>query len=173
MVHRTRRADYLSRPIAFLAYAARSGSTRLASELGSASPDVLVVPETRLIELVVTNPEVPNVAQRLAAIDRDWQLGNYPALDVEALKQAFVDLGDVCSREDLLWALGSAFHPKSIQATSTHRRYTMVFKWGNASFFWPEIALHFDDATLLCVHCLLYTSPSPRDRQKSRMPSSA
>ena len=24
-----------------------------------------------------------------------------------------------------------------------------------------------------CGHCLLYTSPSPRDRQKSRMPSSA
>ena len=23
------------------------------------------------------------------------------------------------------------------------------------------------------IHCLLYTSPSPRDRQKSRMPSSA
>ena len=26
---------------------------------------------------------------------------------------------------------------------------------------------------LACVGCLLYTSPSPRDRQKSRMPSSA
>ena len=25
----------------------------------------------------------------------------------------------------------------------------------------------------LSYHCLLYTSPSPRDRQKSRMPSSA
>ena len=25
----------------------------------------------------------------------------------------------------------------------------------------------------LCCGCLLYTSPSPRDRQKSRMPSSA
>ena len=25
----------------------------------------------------------------------------------------------------------------------------------------------------LCISCLLYTSPSPRDRQKSRMPSSA
>ena len=25
----------------------------------------------------------------------------------------------------------------------------------------------------VCVRCLLYTSPSPRDRQKSRMPSSA
>ena len=29
-----------------------------------------------------------------------------------------------------------------------------------------------DDALLLFI-CLLYTSPSPRDRQKSRMPSSA
>ena len=25
----------------------------------------------------------------------------------------------------------------------------------------------------MCRYCLLYTSPSPRDRQKSRMPSSA
>ena len=29
------------------------------------------------------------------------------------------------------------------------------------------------DALELCGVCLLYTSPSPRDRQKSRMPSSA
>ena len=27
--------------------------------------------------------------------------------------------------------------------------------------------------TAEALHCLLYTSPSPRDRQKSRMPSSA
>ena len=32
--------------------------------------------------------------------------------------------------------------------------------WENLGFGWIEI-------------CLLYTSPSPRDRQKSRMPSSA
>ena len=33
-----------------------------------------------------------------------------------------------------------------------------------------------DHTTLSCIPataCLLYTSPSPRDRQKSRMPSSA
>ena len=29
------------------------------------------------------------------------------------------------------------------------------------------------EATLNSDYCLLYTSPSPRDRQKSRMPSSA
>ena len=33
-----------------------------------------------------------------------------------------------------------------------------------------ERALPGHDAV---IHCLLYTSPSPRDRQKSRMPSSA
>ena len=41
-----------------------------------------------------------------------------------------------------------------------------------------EIALNLDSAANNAVssdvrHCLLYTSPSPRDRQKSRMPSSA
>ena len=30
-----------------------------------------------------------------------------------------------------------------------------------------------DDEMAQPEHCLLYTSPSPRDRQKSRMPSSA
>ena len=30
-----------------------------------------------------------------------------------------------------------------------------------------------EDERILCETCLLYTSPSPRDRQKSRMPSSA
>ena len=30
-----------------------------------------------------------------------------------------------------------------------------------------------DDAVIGAGTCLLYTSPSPRDRQKSRMPSSA
>ena len=29
------------------------------------------------------------------------------------------------------------------------------------------------DVFTMNMHCLLYTSPSPRDRQKSRMPSSA
>ena len=30
-----------------------------------------------------------------------------------------------------------------------------------------------DQTMVLCPHCLLYTSPSPRDRTRSRMPSSA
>ena len=34
---------------------------------------------------------------------------------------------------------------------------------------WPKFGLTRDQGMI----CLLYTSPSPRDRQKSRMPSSA
>ena len=41
----------------------------------------------------------------------------------------------------------------------------------------PEFYTHFPDGyneTLVCYDsCLLYTSPSPRDRTRSRMPSSA
>ena len=35
--------------------------------------------------------------------------------------------------------------------------------------FWPDKV----DDMILCTTCLLYTSQSPRDRQKYRMPSSA
>ena len=45
---------------------------------------------------------------------------------------------------------------------------------------WLRIAKQFlscalvrDRGIVFCHYCLLYTSPSPRDRQKSRMPSSA
>ena len=34
-------------------------------------------------------------------------------------------------------------------------------------------AITFDNGAVTTIDCLLYTSPSPRDRQKSRMPSSA
>ena len=37
---------------------------------------------------------------------------------------------------------------------------------------WTSIKAGLYDV-VLAVGCLLYTSPSPRDRQKSRMPSSA
>ena len=44
--------------------------------------------------------------------------------------------------------------------------YEILF--GSDSIFTPEIILNSQ-----LYPCLLYTSPSPRDRQKSRMPSSA
>ena len=36
-----------------------------------------------------------------------------------------------------------------------------------------EVCIHLETIIRVCVCCLLYTSPSPRDVHKSRMPSSA
>ena len=46
----------------------------------------------------------------------------------------------------------------------------LVCRWKGKTLFLPPHKKR-EDAHILC--CLLYTSPSPRDRQKSRMPSSA
>ena len=48
-----------------------------------------------------------------------------------------------------------------------------VFKKDNVPKEEAEILLTSEEAADLLKICLLYTSPSPRDRQKSRMPSSA
>ena len=40
-------------------------------------------------------------------------------------------------------------------------------------YFITEVPCPADTTIQIKVSCLLYTSPSPRDRQKSRMPSSA
>ena len=38
---------------------------------------------------------------------------------------------------------------------------------------WQFYIHHNQEDNLLAISCLLYTSPSPRDRTRSRMPSSA
>ena len=56
----------------------------------------------------------------------------------------------------------------------------MTFAWGRICFR-PLCQRHHQEATRAAQrsaqraqsHCLLYTSPSPRDRTRSRMPSSA
>ena len=44
--------------------------------------------------------------------------------------------------------------------------------WVSGAVLWVFLAKAFF-SVILTKRCLLYTSPSPRDRQKSRMPSSA
>ena len=60
--------------------------------------------------------------------------------------------------------------------------YFDLASWEYARMYAPSITIDHDDTsaddtdpsmTVIDMICLLYTSPSPRDRQKSRMPSSA
>ena len=57
--------------------------------------------------------------------------------------------------------------------TSFVRQYREQFEPIQPSFFELTVGMAFDYFRRQQVDCLLYTSPSPRDRQKSRMPSSA
>ena len=53
------------------------------------------------------------------------------------------------------------------------RQYTTIFKYGDKPLA-AMAELGFDyDSFYADYSCLLYTSPSPRDRTRSRMPSSA
>ena len=50
---------------------------------------------------------------------------------------------------------------------------TLVYIFLHKGWFFIPGTASFDDADPLLGPCLLYTSPSPRDRTRSRMPSSA
>ena len=63
---------------------------------------------------------------------------------------------------------GKLMYPMSVAASPSVAPQILI---ENASYGWTEELL--DEWKARYHNCLLYTSPSPRDRQKSRMPSSA
>ena len=81
----------------------------------------------------------------------------------------------------ILWKLASAYEKKEDwekMASTLQRAVTVApdfanywYKRGNALLMQAQNGN--PDAYEQAKDCLLYTSPSPRDRQKSRMPSSA
>ena len=65
-------------------------------------------------------------------------------------------------------------HKKSHTAFAKHcKRNLHCVLCRRMMFRLAEKIAHKENADALLTGCLLYTSPSPRDRQKSRMPSSA
>ena len=81
------------------------------------------------------------------------------------------------------WSLGLAkalkeMHIKVTVADTNWRRLRGARLEGHSTFFGEVLSENADysldhSAFNTLIACLLYTSPSPRDRQKSRMPSSA
>ena len=71
--------------------------------------------------------------------------------------------------------LGETFGNEALQRIGTEgviRNEQSAAKYGRPMTV-EDIESPGDAADWLFTNCLLYTSPSPRDRQKSRMPSSA
>ena len=102
-------------------------------------------------------------------------------------KQALDDVGgieielmDVDSDDDLDLLISNTAYPDGGEGGCCFERlgdeeqqnYIRVFYNSNAAPTGIELSIEsFDEG--VPIGCLLYTSPSPRDRQKSRMPSSA
>ena len=70
--------------------------------------------------------------------------------------------------------------PRSFDENNLRDLYREYLKVGSIRGFVKKhgATYHFARSRIIMAHslykdCLLYTSPSPRDRQKSRMPSSA
>ena len=69
--------------------------------------------------------------------------------------------------------LGLAFPAQPFSSDNYTKNKISLAQWSmNKSFFSGKKDPH-NFAVYAANICLLYTSPSPRDRQKSRMPSSA
>ena len=79
----------------------------------------------------------------------------------------FVIIGGGCAGLSLAYELeiNEKLKNKTLAIIEPREEYKKDKTWS----FWKTYSHNFDD----CVNCLLYTSPSPRDRTRSRMPSSA
>ena len=60
-----------------------------------------------------------------------------------------------------------------LTSNGTSVRWANVINANTGSVTFTSTTMTSSNADLVIITCLLYTSPSPRDRQKSRMPSSA
>ena len=102
-----------------------------------------------------------------------WMLSSYNGLVAmrQRCKQSFADIDvQLKQRQDLVPNL-----VETVKGYAAHERETLenVVKWRNAA---AGATTQGDKAAAegqLTTACLLYTSPSPRDRTRSRMPSSA
>ena len=97
--------------------------------------------------------------------------GGVPALDISEIHkyQKKIDGWDVIKNEKNIHFLEKKFTFKNF--VESQKFVNEVGRISEEEGHHPEILFGWGYAKINI--CLLYTSPSPRDRQKSRMPSSA
>ena len=123
--------------------------------------------------LVVSEPSNPDFVYVIE------QRGTVQKVNIESGEKAvFLDFsaevtsqfGSAANGRDERGLIGFAFHPNY---ASNNLVYTFISKdiEGSADFSTLGVGESADHQSV--VSCLLYTSPSPRDKRQSRMPSSA
>ena len=117
----------------------------------------------------------------LAELTLHVGLGTFRSIDVEDLSKHKMDAEYFDVNEEAVRLVNAGKKGRrricSVGTTSMRSLESAVSAEGNLKvaegwtnkFIYPPYDFHIAN----CMICLLYTSPSPRDRQKSRMPSSA
>ena len=149
---------------------------RLASRLVAAVAVVLAcsAPPLAAGEKKFTGAEDPRSGDRVLL----WKMGASDARDVfaRAARIGREELKAEKEREAFLRKTGRAPLADATRWASLGPDEIFFFggdgKGGQVSGMVADLRVHPTDPKTLWA-CLLYTSPSPRDRQKSRMPSSA
>ena len=105
--------------------------------------------------------------------------GNYQTDEFNGAWYAKYTMGPVSvGYSEFYFDAGVTANPESTTASKTHRTAGGLYEGDQMSIAFNvndnmSISYTTSDETYDTQDCLLYTSPSPRDRQKSRMPSSA
>ena len=134
-------------------------------------------------EVRITFNLVPSLLVQIQAFaedrarDRHLSIGLKPAGELQA--------------EEATWLIANGFHAPYERMIAPYPRYKELHAlrharrsfdvdalrdlqvWHKLSWMDPDLLAGDARLRALIENCLLYTSPSPRDRQKSRMPSSA
>ena len=142
--------------------AARLGSfTRAAAELGMTQAAVSW--QVKALEQRLDQPLFRRLPREVALTPAGERLARAASEAMTVLRSAFADLS--ASSDGVL----------SITTLQTFASQWLAPRVGGFQLANPGVAVRFDTSSRLVdlMRCLLYTSPSPRDRQKSRMPSSA
>ena len=131
-------------------------------------------PRTLLPNTIVdwtTNSQIEHIYDRL--VDRDPK--TYKPMPMLATGWKIVNdtTWEFALRQGVKFHNGEPFNAQSVKATMDYikdpaNKTHYLPRWSQVK----EIQI-VNDYTVRFITCLLYTSPSPRDRQKSRMPSSA
>ena len=93
---------------------------------------------------------------------------HYRGLSISGSVSGFIEASSKKSAESLLKAKGI-----KVLNLKVERPYDVKTFWLFLSLIKSLLDQKISLVDALDISCLLYTSPSPRDRQKSRMPSSA
>ena len=149
----------------------------LTKKLSKKDIDFLFHPNTNLIAHKESGPFILERGEGIYVYDTDGNkyIEGMAGLWCNALGHGNQELADAAMQQFMKFPYGNLFASKSHEpAIELAEKLVELSPFNNAKVFFGSSGSDANDTQIkLFWYCLLYTSPSPRDAESSRMPSSA